>query len=152
MTTKKTPTKRKPHALYFDPEDTPVKQSFKDDCDINRIVKQFTRTGQVTHLNRQPAHYGYAPALDFREALEMVREQEEQFAELPSQVRARFNNNPEELLEFLGDPENLEEARQLGLAEGEKPEVEKPESEGEEPPPSSPSSEPLEAPSSEPQA
>ena len=145
----KTP-KRKPHALYFDPEDTPVKQSFKDECDINRIVSQYTRTGQITHTNRGVAHYGYAPAVDFREALDLVRDQEEQFAELPAEVRARFNNNPEELLEFLGDADNLEEARQLGLAKGEATPKEEPVTEEEASP--SPSSEPVPAPSSEPQA
>jgi hypothetical protein len=34
---------------------------------------------------------------------------------LPADLRARFSNNPEELINFLDNPENKDEAIRLGL-------------------------------------
>ena len=45
------------------------------------------------------------------------------FDNLPSDVRNRFNNNPAQLLDFVADPENKEEAIELGLLP--KPEITK---------------------------
>ena len=40
---------------------------------------------------------------------------------LPSRVRRRFDNDPAELMEFLADEANREEAVMLGLIEKEEP-------------------------------
>ena len=34
---------------------------------------------------------------------------------LPAQMRSRFNNDPAELLKFIKDPANLDEAVKLGI-------------------------------------
>ena len=39
------------------------------------------------------------------------------FESLPSSIRRRFNNDPAELVKFLEDPANREEAEKLGLIE-----------------------------------
>ena len=36
--------------------------------------------------------------------------------EIPAIIRKRFDNDPYQFLEFMENPENIEEARQLGLA------------------------------------
>ncbi|QXP08056.1 MAG: internal scaffolding protein [Arizlama microvirus] len=40
----------------------------------------------------------------------------EQFANLSAHVRKRFQNDPQEFLQFTSDPENLPEMVKLGLA------------------------------------
>lgn len=114
--TAKKPTRYRPK-IYFKEGSSKTKQSFKNECDINLIVNKFKATGVITHQNNQPAQYGYAPEIDFREALQTVMEAEESFGKLPAAVRQRFMNDPAELIDFLGDPENRDEAVELGLME-----------------------------------
>lgn len=111
--------KRRPHSISFEDSPSLTQQKFKEECDVNKIVRTYAETGILPHVNRAEQRFGYAPALEFREALELVRAQDDYFNELPATVRARFNNDTEELLEFIENPDNLEEARQLGLAMGE---------------------------------
>lgn len=140
---KKAATRRRPHSISFEGVRSLTQQKFKDECNVNYIVDQFARTGRLPRFLGEP-RYGYAPALDFREALELVMSQEEFFNELPSGVRQRFNNDPLELLSFVENPDNLEEARQLGLAKGETKQEKPVEPEGEAAAPS-PSPAPSEA-------
>jgi len=45
-----------------------TRQSFKDECDVNQIVKRYTETGMINHIPRTPPQYGDAPEGDFLEA------------------------------------------------------------------------------------
>lgn len=95
-----------------------TKQSFKAECDINNIIKQFSQTGIVTHISDRASKGQYADlpdSADFQEALNIVGAANESFMSLPSKVRDRFGNNPELFLQFLHDPKNEDEARALGL-------------------------------------
>lgn len=105
-------------------EPSMTKQSFVAECDINNIVKEFTQTGQVSHVNekaRQGAYVDLPDSMDFQQGLEMVRAAETAFMTLPAQVRARFGNDPAQFLEFFQDPANQEEAIKLGLASDTRP-------------------------------
>lgn len=96
-----------------------TKQSFKKACDINLIVKTYTETGITTHLNRAEPHYGFAPAIDFREALHLVRDAQGKFDDLSSDVRAAFDNDPARLMEFLDSDPTTAQLRAMGLVEPE---------------------------------
>lgn len=98
-----------------------TKQSFKAECDINNIMAKFGRTGAVAHVNRYSGRYGLFAPIDFRDAMETVRQASEMFDALPAKLRARFSNDPAVFLEFVQDKENLPELRKLGLAMAEKP-------------------------------
>lgn len=92
-----------------------VKQSFKDECDINAIMARYNRTG-ILPQSRIGALYGDVSALtSYQDGLDLVSRIDDAFAALPSAVRARFGNSPENLLDFLGDKRNLDEAVRLGL-------------------------------------
>jgi len=108
-----------------------AKQSFKQECDINQIMAKYQKTGLVTHFNEHKANYGFAPALDYREALEKIRTADEMFSELPSSIRKKFDNKPERFLAFTENPDNRSQMALMGLL---KPETTDPES-----PPSQPS-------------
>jgi hypothetical protein len=45
-----------------------------------------------------------------------IRAGDDAFAELPSDIRERFNNDPAEFVDFCLDEANNEEAANLGLA------------------------------------
>lgn len=98
--------------------ETPTKQSFKMQCDINHIMDKYVRTGIITHLNPVAPQFLDAEVGSFQEAIELVSGAREMFLELPATLRARFGNDPGSLLEFLHDPANRSEAIQLGLIDG----------------------------------
>ena len=105
--------------LTIFPEKGGAKQSFKKECDINNIVAQFHKTGDPTPFqSNSRAQWGIdAPTgLDFKTAMDTVAEANSMFAELPSRIRDRFENDPSKYLDFCHDPNNLPEMIELGLA------------------------------------
>lgn len=92
-----------------------TQQQFKDKCDINQIVDRYQETGLFTHVNNLPPQYGDATAPDFHTAMNFVIQAQESFDAMPAKLRARFGNDPALFLEFMQDPANLDEAREMGL-------------------------------------
>lgn len=91
-----------------------TQQQFKDECDINTIVRRFGITGHMPE--GLPGNFGdFTDVADYQTALNKVRESGEMFMELPSDVRKRFHNNPYELMKFLSNEGNRAEAQKLGL-------------------------------------
>lgn len=103
--------------LDFSGQDSMTCQSFKDECDVNRIVSSFEKTGVIPHGNTSSPMYGdFSTSFDYKEALELVMHAEESFASLPANVRLRFQNDPAAFLDFVNDPANSDELVKLGLA------------------------------------
>jgi len=101
-----------------DEEGKPIyktEQGHKAECDVNNIIKKYDRTGLINHVSRFEAMYGDVSSLDFRQALELQIKVGENFNELPSEIRKRFNNDPTSFLAFLEDPKNDAESVKLGL-------------------------------------
>lgn len=89
-------------------------QSFTEDANINVLARRFGITDipfapvsqEVIDLTNPP---------DLRDILEARRAAADHFSSLPMKLRKRFRNSPEELWDFLHDPENRDEAVRLGL-------------------------------------
>ena len=94
-----------------------TKQSHKDECDINRIMAKYQKTGVITHVAKYAMEYGDATDLDYQTALNTVLEAQRMFADLPSSVRRKFDEDPAQFLEFVQNPENVDEMRELGLVD-----------------------------------
>ncbi|AXH77035.1 MAG: internal scaffolding protein [Microviridae sp.] len=95
-----------------------TKQSFLPQCDINNIIKEFSITGQITHVSAQAARGAYLDlpeVMDYQESLNTLQRASEAFQSLPAKVRDRFGNDPAQFLEFCGNPENRNEMGELGL-------------------------------------
>lgn len=93
-----------------------TKGSFKKECDINEIMARYQKSGVIDAVQKTGARYGdFSLVSDYKSALDQVMAAEAAFMELPAKVRERFKNDPSELVEFLNDEENREEARDLGL-------------------------------------
>ena len=97
------------------PEPTLAQQNFKDECDINYIVRQFGLTGELPGKPLSPQYGDFTGVLDYHSAVNAVLAAQDDFMELPAQLRSRFNNDPAELIDFLGLEKNREEAIKLGL-------------------------------------
>lgn len=99
-------------------------QSFKDECDINNIVRKYKRTGVVTHVTSKVGSFSdLSDVPTFHEAMNIVAEATQHFEQLPAALRKRFANDPAQFLDFVHDEKNLPEMRELGLL---KPEVSAP--------------------------
>lgn len=92
-----------------------AKQSFKAECDINTIMAKFIQTGVLDFVAKHEGRYGDCTGLDFQVAQQIIADASSMFQDLPAQVRARFENDPAQFLEFMEDPNSREEARELGL-------------------------------------
>lgn len=104
--------------VYTDPELAPslTQQQFAKECDINVIVKQNAETGLISHVNSRPAQFAdLGDGMDYQAHQNYLIEADAAFMGLPAEVRARFDNNPAKLLDFLQDDKNVDEARELGL-------------------------------------
>ena len=94
-----------------------AQQNFKDESDINYIVRQFGLTGQLPGQTISPQYGDFTGVLDYHSAVNAVLAAQDEFMELPAQMRARFDNDPAKLIDFLQNEENREEAIKLGLVD-----------------------------------
>lgn len=83
-----------------------TRQEFKDECDINILMKRWRRGGQIPPAPQGFNNYGdFTNVTSFFEATCQIREAEEAFNSLPARVRASFDNSPAVLIEALdADP------------------------------------------------
>lgn len=94
-----------------------AQQHFKDECDINNILRQFNITGLLPESPLSPRYGDFTGISDYHTALNRVISAQNEFDALPAQIRARFDNDPANLIEFLNDEANRPEAEELGLVE-----------------------------------
>jgi len=93
-----------------------TQQQFKDESDINTIVDRFMKSGVLPTPVNMPQYLDSEGVFDFQSAMNYVRQADENFMRMDAKVRSRFNNSPQEFLEFFANPENIDEAIRLGLA------------------------------------
>lgn len=100
-----------------------TKQEFKDDCDLGKIIKRFSKNpeGLQALLNASPGRFEDVSNIpDYRTYRDILNRAEASFMALPAIVRKRFGNDAASFVDFCKDPKNLGELRTLGLA---RPEV-----------------------------
>ena len=97
-------------AFEFGPSVT--QQHFKDECDINVILRSYR--GKIP-ASTEPAFFMDCTVNDLQSAYAIAEDIGARFDSLDSEVRARFNNNPLELLEFVHNADNETAAIELGL-------------------------------------
>lgn len=102
----------KSEGLSCPPEEGMTQQHFKDECDINYLLRHYN------DIPCPPPVYGdCSKYTDLQSAIDLINVAKEDFQNVPSEIRARFSNNPVEFFNFCNNPDNLEELRNLGLAE-----------------------------------
>lgn len=91
-----------------------TRQEFKDDCDINKILAKYQKTGAINHFAKYAAEYGDYDPCDLQSAYAMIQRAKTMFDELPSAIR-REVQSPEGFLRFVQDPANKARMQELGL-------------------------------------
>lgn len=94
-----------------------TKQADAQETDINFIIKQYRNTGVVRHTSARLAQYSNTEAISFQDAMDYIARTTQEFEQLPADLRKRFGNDPTQLVEFMNDPANYDEAVKLGILE-----------------------------------
>ena len=115
---------RQPVRVDFSDSPSRTKSEFAKECDINVIVRKSLKTGTLPSGSRQPMYGDFSNSYSFQKQQTAIAQANSEFMELPSEIRAKFGNDVANLLDYLQDPENNEEAIELGLLP--KPEPEQP--------------------------
>lgn len=103
--------KRKRVATSFKGTVSAAVQDQKDSTDINNILRRFQATGLIEHVNKYEPQYGEFSQYDYHENLTKIREVEQAFGELPSSVRNEFDNDPQQWIEHIANPDNVDDMR-----------------------------------------
>ncbi len=90
-----------------------TKQSFKDETDINMILKRAQKSGTISHLNKFEARYGDFSNFDFFEAQLKLAKGGEIFDALPVELRREFNQSPADFFNYVNDPANKDRLGKL---------------------------------------
>lgn len=106
-----------------------TQQSFREEANINNIMRKWNATGKIDHLAQGKPKYGdFSTVYDYKTAQDAINESNATFADLPAEIREKMGYSPAELLRFLDNEDNYEEALELGLVN------KRPTTEGESPP------------------
>jgi hypothetical protein len=94
-----------------------TQQHFKEESEINNIIKKHDKNGIIESVARGNARYGdFSLVQDYKSSLDTIRDANDNFMEIPSEIRKQFNNNAGEFFNFVQDPNNQSELIKMGLA------------------------------------
>ena len=95
--------------------DARTEQCHRDECDINKIIAKYDRTGVLNHVNDFEARYEDLTGLDYQTMLNTVANANSMFEGLPSEIRNQFANDPAKFISFMDDENNNEQMYEMGL-------------------------------------
>jgi len=95
--------------------DARTEQCHRDECDINKIIAKYDRTGVLNHVNDFEARYEDLTGLDYQTMLNTVANANSMFEGLPSEIRNQFANDPANFISFMDDQNNNEQMYEMGL-------------------------------------
>jgi phage internal scaffolding protein len=94
-----------------------TQEQFAEESEINNILRSHDRNGIIEHINRGNAIYGdFSNITDFSDALEQIKQAQSEFQNIPWEIREKFQNDAGQFFKFASDPDNLQELRDMGLA------------------------------------
>lgn len=102
--------------LFFNEAEGMTQQHFRDECDVNKLMEQYSYSDLVLHATQFKGQYGDFTCIpDYQEACNQILKAEEMFMTLPADIRVQFNNSPGEFLAFAGDEANKAKMQEMGL-------------------------------------
>jgi len=108
--------KRKGSITFKGPGRT--RQDQKDSCDLNLIMRKYTKQGILPRLNPKTPTYGdFTTASSYHEALDKLQRADELFAALPAALRSSCENDPAQLIEYVESGEHDDELIDMGVME-----------------------------------
>ncbi len=97
-----------PRPVY---DDGRTKQCHADECDINKIMARFSKTGTMSHLAKFEGVYADFSDFDFQTQTQKLTRGREIFDELPAELRQEFGQSPAAFFSYVNDPANADELR-----------------------------------------
>lgn len=91
-----------------------TEKSHRQKCNINTIMAK-AKHGIVTPTRQGGVYGDFSNVPDFQTALQRVTDAQRDFEALPAEIRKRFRNDPAELIAFVSDESNRDEAIAIGL-------------------------------------
>ncbi len=88
-----------------------TKQSFKDECDIQKIMARADKAGTISHLEKFQGVYADFSDFDFQLQTQQLTRGREIFDELPAELRQEFGQSPAKFFAYVNDPANKDELR-----------------------------------------
>lgn len=115
----------RPDSPGIDFRDEPklVAVEFLKESDINYLLARYKNTGSfysvedMMKAKARPVFGDFTGIPNYEESLNKMATALEMFQELPLKIRQRFHDSPIELLAFMQDENNLDEAISLGIVE-----------------------------------
>lgn len=96
---------------------TMTRQEYRDECDVNVLMRKYEATGVVPPVNgATPQYLDVSDVPDLARALDIVDRATSAFMALPASVRREFDNDPVKFVAFAESPDNLDKMREWGLA------------------------------------
>lgn len=108
--------RRLKYGLDCSGEPSLTKQTFKDQCDINRVLDRAKTGAGLSHLANYGGLYGDFSNWDERTYEDMQSEMARGvsiFNDLPAELRQEFDNNPGKFFGFVNDPANQERLEEI---------------------------------------
>lgn len=97
-------------------EQSKTDQSYKKQCDVNILVKQYRKTGVMPQGRGYNGKYGdFSEVPTLEEAFNAVKRAQESFQELPAGIRKLMDNDASKLEIWLSDVNNRDLAIEHGL-------------------------------------
>lgn len=99
-----------------------TEQHHKKSCDVNQILDRYRRVNGRDLVKdfrgfTSGNFYDTTEVPELRDALDRYQRADDAFMSLPANIRKQFDHDPMQLLEFVKNPKNLDEAIKLGLVE-----------------------------------
>ena len=98
----------------IDPDRT--KQTYLDQCDINRTMDRVKHGASLSHLANYGGEYGDFSDWDANTYEDMqiqLARANSMFEDLPAELRNEFENDPGKWLEFVNNPENKDRLEEI---------------------------------------
>lgn len=91
-------------------------QSFKDSCDLNKLLERFAETGDMSVFNQRRQEPMYGDFVEMpktvAEMYQRVQDAQDLFLSLDPSIREKFNNSASEWLASMNEPDWLEKMGQ----------------------------------------
>lgn len=107
-------------SAVIDTGDSPVQQAFREEVDINTIVARYGVTRQSA-ADTMGVYGDFTGITDFYEAQQRLEGARERFMQLDPAVRARFGNDPGQLIQAVNELSGEEFAKLMDPPKEEKP-------------------------------
>lgn len=92
-----------------------AQQHMVDDTDINKLMEKYTITGELPQVQAPPLQGDFTEVMTYQESLNLMIRARQSFDALPAKVRARFDHDPGEFVNFMSDEGNRDEIRKMGF-------------------------------------